>query len=68
MRARRTPVKGVKEAVSRLAAGAAENNSLALVVVSFKAELGADGQQEDAPGGEAAGIAGAVVPAGALGP
>jgi len=44
----------VKEAFSRLAVGAAENNSLALAVASVKAELGADGQQEDAPGGEAA--------------
>jgi len=41
---------------------------LALPLESVKAELGADGQQEDAPGGEAAEIAGAVVLAGALGP
>jgi len=55
-------------AFSRLAVGAAENNSLALAVASVKAELDADGQQEDAPGGEAAENAGAVVLAGALGP
>jgi len=41
---------------------------LALAVVSVKAELDADGQQEDAPGGEGAENAGAVVAAGALGP
>ena len=35
-------------------------------MASVKAELGADGQQEDAPGGEAAENAGAVVLAGAL--
>jgi len=67
-KAKRTLVKGVKEAFSRLAVGAAENNSLALAVASVKAELGADGQQDDAPGGEAAENAGAVVLAGALGP
>jgi len=61
-------VKGVKEAFSRLAVGAAKNNSLALAVASVKVELGADGQQEDAPGGEAAENAGAVALAGALGP
>jgi len=41
---------------------------LALAVASVKAELGADGQQEDAPGGEAAENAGAVALAVALGP
>jgi len=60
--------KGVKEAFSRLAVRAAENNSLALAVASVKAELDADRQQEDAPGGEAAENAGAVLLAGALGP
>ena len=44
------------------------HNGLALAVASVKAELGADGQQEDAPGGAAAGNAGAVALAGALGP
>ena len=53
-KAKRALIKGVKEAFSRLAVGAAENNSLALAVASVKAELGADGQQEYAPGGEAA--------------
>jgi len=67
-KAKRALVKGVKEAFSRLAVGAAENNSLALAVASVKAELGANGQQEDAPGGEAAENAGAVGLAGALGP
>jgi len=67
-KAKRALVKGVKEAFSRLAVRAAENNSLALVVASVKAELGADGQQKDAPGGEAAEKAGAVALAGALGP
>ena len=67
-KATRALVKGVKKDFCRLAVGAAENNSLALAVASVKAELGADGQQEDAPGGEAAENAGAVVPAGALGP
>ena len=67
-KAKRALVKGVKEAFSRLAVGAAENNSLALAVASVKAELGADGQQEDAPGGEAAENAGAVALAVALGP
>ena len=54
-------VKRVKEAFSRLAVGGAENNSLALAVASVKAELGVDGQQEDAPGGDAAENAGAMV-------
>ena len=43
-KAKRTLVKGVKEVFSRLAVGAADNNSLALAVASVKAELGADGQ------------------------
>jgi len=64
-KAKRALVEGVK-AFSRLAVGAAENDSLALVVAS--AELGADGQQEDTPGGEAAENAEEVVLAGALGP
>jgi len=64
----RHPVKGVREPFSRLAVGAAENNSLALAVASVKAERGADGQQEDAPGGEAVENAGAVILAEALGP
>ena len=67
-KAKRVLVKGVKEAFSRLAVGVAKNNSLALAVASVKAELGADGQQEDAPGGEAAQNEVAVAPAGALGP
>ena len=67
-KAKRALVKGFKEASSHLAVGAAENNSLALAVAFVKAELGVDGQQEDAPGGEAAEKAGAVVLAGALGP
>jgi len=67
-KAKRALVKGVKEAFSRLAVGAAENSSLALAVASVKAELGVDGQQEDAPGGEAAENSVVVVPAGALGP
>jgi len=67
-KAKRALVKGVKDAFSRLAVGAAENNSLALAAPSVKAELGADGQQEDAPGVEAAENAGAMVQAGALGP
>ena len=37
-------------------------------MASVKAELGADGQQGDAPVGEAAENAGAVFLAGALGP
>jgi len=41
---------------------------MALAVASVKAELGVYGQQEDAPGGDAAENAGAVVLAGALGP
>jgi len=65
-KAKRALVKGVKGTFSRLAIGAAENSSLALAVASVKAELGADEQQEDAPGCEAAENAGAVVLAGAL--
>jgi len=53
-KAKRALIKEVKEAFSRLAVGAAENIGLALAVASVKAELGADGQQEDAAGGEAA--------------
>jgi len=67
-KAKNALVIGFKEAFSRLAVGAAENNSLALAVASVKAELGADRQQEDAPGGEPAENAGAVVLAGALRP
>jgi len=67
-KAKRALVEGVKESFSRLAVGAAEKNSLALAVASVEAELGADGRHEDEPGGEAAENAGAVVPAGALGP
>ena len=67
-KAKRAFVKGVKETFNRLAVGAAENNSLAQAVASVKAELGAYGQQEDPPVVEAAENAGAVVPAGALGP
>jgi len=37
--AKKALVKGVKEAFSRLAVGAAENNSLALAVASVKADL-----------------------------
>ena len=66
-KAKRALVKGVKEACSRLAVGAAENNSLALAMASVKAELGVDGQQEDASLDEAAENARAVVLAGALG-
>jgi len=57
---KRALVKWVKEAFSCLAVGAAGKNSVALAVASVKAELGADGQQEDAPGGEAAKNAGVV--------
>jgi len=43
-------------AFDRLAVGAATHSSLTLAMASVKAELGAGGQQEGAPGGEAAGI------------
>ena len=66
-KAKRAFVKGVKETFNRLAVGAAENNSSALAVASVKAELGVDGQQEDASLDEAAENARAVVLAGALG-
>ena len=56
-KAERALVKAVQGAFSRLVVGAAENKSLALAVASGSAELGAEGQQKDAPGllgGEAA--------------
>lgn len=51
-KAKRILVKGAKDAFSRLAVGAAENNKLAQAVASVNAGLVAHGQMEDAPGGE----------------